>query len=144
MIYVPDHVRKYCKKTNITRQIEHKYEMYDDYYSFVYQVVCTCGCEDFDVYKNLCPYVYAICKQCNKKIVIYDLECYPAASFPSNWMPFELEFTKIETNKIIVNYDYDDEYAITDSRFNMNNITGFNMWIYSDGIYKLIIDDETA
>lgn len=148
MIIAPDHVRKYCKKNVVTRKKEYENEMIGDYYSFVYQIICTCGCEAFDVYKNQCPYVYAICKQCNKKIVIYDLKYYPAAAIPLEWYPSELEFIKIETNngteKIIVNYDYDDEYAITDNRFDMNNITGFNMWTYSDGIYKLIVDDETA
>ena len=46
--------------------------------------------------------------------------------------------------KLIVNYQYSDEPALTDAEFDMNNITGFNMWTYSNGICELIIDDETA
>ena len=146
MIIAPDHIKKFCrfiKNTNLLSNFNNKVN------SFVYQICCDCGCEYFEVFTNDTPKVIAYCSECRKKIIVYDLMLYPASKPTLGWIPVWLEdeddlkpLDNYGYINLFVNYQYGESY--TDSEFDSNDITGFNMWIYDNGMMTLIIDDETA
>lgn len=154
MLTAPDHIKEYCVCSEITESLND----FKGEYSYVYQIKCQCGCENFLIYTNDWPKAVAVCPECNNEITVYDLHLYPASaprSYSDTYAVSEIvyrfegydEVSLLENStdcKLLVNYQYSDEYALTDAEFNMNNITGFNMWTYSNGICELVIDDETA
>lgn len=146
MVIAPEHIKKYC---SYTKRVNLLSEYIDDDYSFVYQVGCMCGCMHLKIYTNDTPKVIAYCRNCGEKISVYDLTQYPTSAPTSDWIPGwiaeEKELCQLQCaddSELFVNYQYG--YCITDSDFDENDVTGFNMWIYSNGEMKLIIDDETA
>src|SRR5947208_1024671 len=54
----------------------------DDYHHY-YQVQCSCGGRWFQVWKADKPAIAAQCKNCGKKITVYDVSFYPAACAPA-------------------------------------------------------------
>lgn len=145
MLIAPDHIKQYCFCSKKTRLL---FEFQDDY-SFVYQIRCTCGCKHLKIYMNDTPKVIAYCQNCGNKITIYDLTLYPTSAPMSDWIPGWLAQERelqplqcLDDNGLFVNYQYG--YCVTDTEFNENDVTGFNMWIYKNEKMLLIIDDETA
>lgn len=113
-----------------------------------YMVKCSCGCEEFRVYKNDLPNVYVVCESCKLKITVYDLNHYPCASIvPCDDEPSQ--FVSQEDEKVFnvcVIYEYSDEFAFDENEFDPNDITWCHVLAFglnSHMVYE-IINDETA
>ena len=114
----PDHVMKYCSNIE-SRCFSDIYEKFNDNYHCVYQIKCSCCCDEFHIYMDECPTVTAICSKCKKQIVLYDLDEYDASEKPSwiNWRPTnEFEYSHLGETlfKICVMYEYDELSANND------------------------------
>lgn len=117
-------------------------------FNIPYEVKCSCGCEEFRIYKNSLPYVYVVCEKCKQKLNIYDLNCYPSASvIPTNEEPKEFKSADEESIfNVSVIYEYSDEFSFEDAEFDKNDITWCHVYGYGVRTNKVfeIIDDETA
>ena len=83
------------------------YEKYGGEWSHIYKIRCSCNCDNFIVYKDAHPSVFAKCCQCGKILTIYDLRFYPAA------IKLETEYPQEqigdEAVNVYANYEYSDE-----------------------------------
>lgn len=147
MICAPDHVKKYV------RQIVGKNKFFDNNlgnneFAFDYEVVCSCGSNEFAVYKNAEPKAACFCKSCGKEITLYDLTEYPCAVVVRK----EEEVLEKVTNggndkfNVAVRFEYSDEFAFDDDEFDENGITWCQIYIYDPEKSQsiMIVDDETA
>ena len=111
----PEHIKEYCFKVAEKSIFYELDEMYSDDYSFVYQISCTCGCDDFHVYIDDHPTAEAECIKCKKRFTLYDLALYPNAIKLSK----EFEMKKYVTSsgsdvfKLCVLYEYSDEFEFS-------------------------------
>lgn len=146
MIYAPSHIKKYAK------QIQGENMFFNDSiygeFTFAYEIICSCGCKEFVVYKNSEPKVIASCTSCGTQVTLYDLMEYPCATTARN--PEE-ELVKViyksndKFNAAII-IQYSDEFAFDDERFDENDITWCQIYLYdtADSQSIMIVDDETA
>lgn len=81
---VPEHIKEYSFEINKSDTFNKIKDIYSDKYSFVYKIVCTCGCHDLYIYIDDHPTALAECAKCKKKITLYDLALYPNAIKLSN------------------------------------------------------------
>ena len=142
LITAPTHVLDFCiTDFNDNSFIELNNKFGDDS-SYVYKIRCLCGNDKFIVYKDNHPTVIAQCCNCKKKITIYDLSFYPAATKIKK----EYEFDEIDSNvAVYVNYEYDDEYMYEDDvDFDLNDISWAKVFIQREDKLRMILDDETS
>lgn len=146
MIYAPSHIKKYAK------QIQGENKFFSDgiygEFSFAYEIRCSCGGEEFVVYKNSEPKVIASCITCANKITVYDLIEYPCAVTARD-PEEELEKVSNKGNdkfNVAMIIQYSDQFAFDDVRFDENDITWCQIFIYDIVNLRpiMIIDDETA
>ena len=139
----PNHVEK--NVINLPKR--NKFLSYEcDEYHLPYQIICKCGCEEFEIVTNPEPMVLAICSKCGETITIYNLRYYPAASL----IPFngnEIPYTSVADDKIFnicVVYEYPE--LEDDEEFDQNDITWCEVYGFGVNSKKSfqIICDETA
>ena len=146
MIYAPSHIKKYAKQI----QGENKY-FRDGIYgevTFAYEISCNCGNKEFVVYKNSEPKVIAFCTSCGKQITLYDLieyPCAPTARDPEEKLEKIINKSNDKFNVAII-IQYSDQFAFNDERFDENDITWCQIFLYDIVNLQsiMIVDDETA
>ncbi len=141
----PSHIKEYVRKL----PNENKFLNYNfDNFTLCYEVKCTCGNEEFEVFMDNDPTVLAKCAECRKDIIVYDLKYYPAASVIEE-EEILTKYVSIMNDKIFnicVIYEYSDEFEFEDEEFDCNDITWCQIYGYgikSNQVFK-IVDDETA
>ena len=145
---VPEHIKEYSFEINKSDTFNKIKDIYSDKYSFVYKIVCTCGCHDFYIYIDDHPTALAECAKCKKKITLYDLALYPNAIKLSN----KFEMKKFQTDRgsdvfeLCVLYEYSDEFEFSNKNFDVNDITAFSLFAFDYDTKEIIsvLDDETA
>lgn len=146
MMYAPSHIKKYAKQI----QGENKFFSDGIYggYTFAYEIICHCGNKEFVVYKNSEPKVIASCTSCGNRITVYDLIEYPCATTARN-PEEELRKVFIDNNdnfNVAIIIQYSDQFAFDDERFDENDITWCQIFLYDMVNLQsiMIVDDETA
>ncbi|MGN0402832.1 MAG: hypothetical protein ACI4HQ_11340 [Acetatifactor sp.] len=146
MIYAPSHVKKYVKR------IQGENNFFSDgiygEFTFAYEIRCDCGCKEFVVYKNSEPKVIASCTSCGNIITLYDLIEYPCATTARD-PEEELEKIINKSNdkfNVAIIIQYSDQFAFDDERFDENDITWCQIYLYDIAHLQsiMIVDDETA
>ena len=142
-IVAPDHIVDYCYRE--TKDMTYMYlnEKYGGEWSHIYKIRCSCNCDNFIVYKDAHPSVFAKCCQCGKILTIYDLRFYPAA------IKLETEYPQEqigdEAVNVYANYEYSDESLYEeDVSFDQNDVTWGKVFIKNENDLRIILDDETA
>lgn len=131
MPYAPDHIKKYV------RPISEKNKFFS---TPIY--------DEFVVFKNSEPKVTAVCTACKKRIALYDLIEYPCATTardPEEPLEKVINKNNDKFNAAII-IQYSDEFAFNDERFDENDITWCQIYLY-DNVERqsmMIVDDETA
>lgn len=139
----PNHILKYCYKDNRDCFLSYLCETFEDEYSNVYKLKCTCRCENFVVYQDAYRSIFAKCSNCGKKIIVYDLQYYPAAAKLKK--SFTLKKVDELPVSVYVNYEYSDEFLYEDDvEFDVNDITWAKVFIYNGSELIKILDDEIA
>ena len=146
MIYAPSHIKKYVK------QILGKNKFFNDnidgQFTFAYEVSCSCGNNEFVIYKNSEPKVIAFCESCGKTITLYDLIEYPCAVIVRKDEDVLKKVTNENNNKfnVAIIFQYSDEFAFDDEEFDENAITWCQIYLYDIVSLRsiMIVDDETA
>ena len=112
-----------------------------------YQLRCSCGREELEVWKSKMPTVYARCSDCHSVLIVYDLRLYPAASYLTGQPdPFTLVTLPCGCDKLLVYASYEYPEPEEDIPFNPNDIS----WCIiccrctSHQTVQEIVDDETA
>lgn len=144
MIPKPVHIDGYVKKLpNKSKYVEYDF----DEYTLVYEVECSCGCNEFNVFLNAEPRVEVECTNCSNRIIVYDLDYYTCAE---KYKEEELQrYTSLEGDEsfnVCVIYEYSDEFSFNHKSFDCNDVTWCNVYLYgikSENSIK-IVDDETA
>lgn len=140
----PNHVIEYCDNVKQNCFVE-IYEKYNDFYHRVYQIKCSCHCDEFRIYMDDCPTVIAECSRCKKRIVLYDLDKYDASEKPSwiKWRSpnkFEYSYADETLFNICVMYEYSDDFSSYD------DLSWFTAWGYNrniDNVFEIITDETT-
>ena len=142
-IIAPIHIVDYCSIEYKDDAFQKLQQAYNDDFSYVYKVKCTCNSTRFFIYLDDHPTVIAECSICKKKIIIYDLSFYPAATkLDESYVMHRIFDT---ANELYVNYEYSDEYLYyKDVDFNPNDITWAKAFVKKDEQLIKILDDETA
>ncbi len=144
----PEHIQDYCKEIDEQSVFYDLYESFSDEYTFLYKIVCTCGCDEFSVCTDEHPTAIAECTSCKNKFTLYDLALYPNAFKLSK--QYEMKKFRSESGseifKLCTMFEYSDEFDFDDEEFDVNDITAFSLFAFdpSDGEKLTIIDDETA
>ena len=145
MIYAPSHIKKYAKQI----QGENKY-FRDGIYgevTFAYEISCNCGNKEFVVYKNSEPKVIAFCTSCGKQITLYDLIEYPCATTardPEEKLEKIINKSNDKFNVAII-IQYSDQFAFNDERFDENDITWCQIFLYDIvNLQSIMISGEDA
>ena len=141
MIYAPNHIKKYVKQI----QGENRFfndGIYDEF-TFAYEIICSCGCKEFVVYKNSEPKVIASCTSCGTQITLYDLIEYPCSVLVKENMD-ELKKVTNGTNdkfNVAIIFQYSD-----DEEFDENEVCWCQIYLYDIAHLQsiMIVDDETA
>lgn len=94
------------------------------------------------------PKVIAFCASCGKQITLYDLIEYPCATTARD-PEEELEKVIHKSNdkfNVAIIIQYSDEFAFDDGRFDENDITWCQIYLYDTANLQsiMIVDDETA
>lgn len=118
-------------------------------YTFAHEIKCTCLNKEFIIYKDGHPTVIAECNCCGKRITVYDLDFYPAATKIKEKLPMEryLSENGDELFNICVLYEYSDEFEYEDDvEFDRNDISWCVIYGYGLKSKKIfqIINDETS
>ena len=134
----PEHVEGFVESAS-DRFLEQRSD-----YHYYYKLVCSCGRQEFESSIGTKLTVIAQCKACQKKLTVYDLSCYPAASKAAGVEKFRrLGFPSHNMGMVYVMYEYGEQDE--DEPFDRNDITWCRVWIEnSQGILRLVLDDETA
>lgn len=142
----PKHIFDYCVEDSKDSTYMHMKNKYEDNYSFAYKIKCSCGNEKFIVFEDLHPSIYCKCIKCNKNIIVYDLQYYPAAIKLN--CPYERKEIRIhnETEFLLyVVYEYSNEFEEKkDVEFDQDDITWAKVFIKGNSCFEMILDDETA
>jgi hypothetical protein len=114
-----------------------------DYHKY-YQIICRCGCKLFDLLVSDKDSVIGICSECNYRIVIYDLDYYPAATKLDGEESFaRMNGMPNRPSQVYALYEYGQLDA--DMEFDPNDISWFQLFSETkDGQLVKIFDDETA
>lgn len=142
----PSHINKYCyiyQNEKIYKLLSEKYE---DEYTFLYKIRCSCNNTKFKVYRNEQSTVMLKCPVCKNKIVVYDLSYYPGATKIGNNIELEkIIYKEQELFDVYVLYEYDDEFEQeNDVEFNNNSISWCYAYILSNEGLIQILNDETT
>ncbi len=141
----PNHIDGYVKKLEDTNKFIH-YELGE--YNIPFIVQCSCGSEEFKIYKDDRPYVDVKCIKCDKIIVVYNLSIYPAAADIDTNEPMNEVISKDGDDlfNVCVIYEYPDDYEFGDPEFDNNDITACAVYGYGikSGKSIEVINDETA
>ena len=111
-----------------------------------YQLQCSCGQEELEVWKSEMPTVYARCSKCHSVLIIYDLRLYPAASYLERPDPFALVTLTCGCDRLLVYSAYEYPELEENVPFDPNDIS----WCYircsrsAHQTLQEIVDDETA
>ena len=143
-IVAPDHIKEFCRDDiegdNVFEELKTGYE---DSFSNVFKVVCTCNNPDFWIYGDEHPTIILECAECKRRITAYDLKYYPSAIKLDE--SYELKRLNEKKQPVYVNYEYSDEYLYSkDVSFDNNDITWCKIFVNDNGVIKKILDDETA
>ena len=146
MIYAPNHIKKYLKQISENNKF-FSTPIYGEF-TFGYEIQCSCGNNEFVVFKNSEPKVSAVCESCGNQITLYDLIEYPCATTARDpEEPLEKVINKRNDKfNIAIIIQYSDEFAFDDERFDENDITWCQIYLY-DNVSRqsiMIVDDETA
>lgn len=146
MICAPDHIKKYVKK--IIGKNKFWDDNIDDQYTFAYEVSCSCGNNEFVIYKNSEPKVIASCEKCGKTITLYDLIEYPCAVTFREEEDILEKVTNENNDKfnVAIIFQYSDEFAFDDEEFDENDVTWCQIYLHDVVSLRsfLLVDDETA
>lgn len=147
MIYAPSHIKKYVKP--ILGKNKFFSENIYSKFTLAYEISCSCGNNEFVIYKNSEPKVEAFCESCGKTITLYDLIEYPGAVTVRNDGEDALEKVINENNdkfNVAIIFEYSDEFAFDDEEFDENEITWCQIYLYDIVSLRsiMIVDDETA
>lgn len=142
----PKHVEKFCIKDMEDKVYCQLSDEYQDDYTFVYKIKCTCGCNSFTVYKDEHPSITAKCQDCRRTICIYDLKYYPCAvKLNHDYETYPISINQHEIFSVYVIYEYSDEFEIEDDvAYDPNDIVWARAFVRYDDILEEILDDETA
>lgn len=138
--FAPDHIKEYCYCDHTDQHFSKLFDEFDDAYTAIYKIKCSCGCSRFKVYVDPNPTVEAVCVHCEKRICVYDLIHYPAAvKCPCDNDTFSIvDLNSHSEFEVYAIYEYSDDY---DSE---NDITWCHVFAGSEKELVEIIDDETA
>ncbi|OOM06330.1 hypothetical protein [Clostridium saccharobutylicum] len=120
-----------------------------DKYTFPYEIKCSCTNKIFKIYIDEHPSVVAECSRCGKKIIVYDLKYYPAATKIKKEFPLKEYVSRNgdELFNICVVYEYSDEFEYEDDvEFDKNDIswcTVYGYGIKSKKVFEIISDETT-
>ena len=107
------------------------------------QLVCTCGCEQFDLVAGDKRTVFASCTKCDRRITVYDLALYPAAVKISGEETFAPLRSGRDQRAIFVMYEYG--MPEPDMEADPNDITWCQILVEtSTGEVDKVFDDETC
>jgi hypothetical protein len=111
-----------------------------------YQLHCSCGREELEVWKSEMPTVYARCAECHGILIAYDLRLYPAATYLERPDPFTRTVLACGCDKLQIYAAYEYPEPEEDVPFDANDIS----WCHIRCGCRLhqtieeIVDDETA
>lgn len=109
-----------------------------------YKLKCHCGNILFRLFISNKKSLVAICSECGEKIIIYDLENYPAAiKLPGSETFVSLRSDDQKPTTVFVMYEYG---PIDDGeQFDRNDISWCQVFTEPDsGSLEKVFDDETA
>ncbi|HEX7861323.1 MAG TPA: hypothetical protein VF773_13405 [Verrucomicrobiae bacterium] len=135
----PDHIKDYIKN------VPPGFPYSSGKGHFYYQIVCSCGSEEFRVFRSDAPGLRAVCCKCECAITVYDLIEYPAASKGSANASVALVRHRDGSTdlRVFVMYEYGELDA--DEEFDPNDITWCQVFV--ENLRKelqMVLDDETA
>lgn len=138
--FAPDHIKEYCYCDYSDQLFRELFDEFDDAYTAIYKIKCSCGCSRFKVYVDPNPTVEVVCIHCEKRICVYDLINYPAAvKCPHDNDTFTMVDLNLQSEfEVYAIYEYSDDY---DSE---NDITWCHVFAGMEKDLVEIIDDETA
>lgn len=145
----PEHLEGLCEKLKNPSKYSINYCDELSEYTFAYEIKCSCQNTEFMIYKDEHPTVIVECNCCAKKITIYNLDYYPAATKLKKEFPLEkyISQSNDELFNVCVLYEYSDEFEYEDDvDFDRNDISWCVVYGYGLKSKKVfeIINDETA
>ena len=142
-IIAPNHVADYCVLDGTDKTLNYLMKEYAGELSYVYKIKCSCKFEKFNIYEDEHPTIVAQCCNCNKRITLYELSYYPAATKLNE--NFKMKATDFKEVNVYVNYEYSDDFMYEeDIEFNNNDITWAKAFVKKGDQTIKILDDETA
>lgn len=147
MIYAPSHIKQYVKP--ILGKNKYFSDNINGRFTFAYEVCCSCGNDEFVIYKNSEPKVTAYCESCGKTITLYDLIEYPCAVTVRKEGEEVLERVTNNNNdkfNVAIIFEYSDQFEFDDENFDENEVTWCQIYLYDTVSLQpiMIVDDETA
>lgn len=151
--YCPDHIQDYVKEIE-ENSIFASYDWTRPDHGYSYELECSCGSKEFNIYVNENKRTIAQCHTCDKKIIVYDLTLYPATGVDGEIDDCEMRLYHLEDGvnlfRICVYYEYpdpdpdfvdDEEEEITG-----NSVSWCVIWLYNSrkGDVFEFINDETT
>lgn len=143
MRHHPDHLRGVVARLPIENDI---FPFAGDDHTPSFQIRCSCGHEEFEVWRSGAPSVFALCPGCRAALIVYDLRLYPAATYIERPDPFTLVTLPCRCHnlELYAAYEYPDPEP--DVPFHQNDIS----WCYVRCRCRLhqtveeIVNDETT
>ena len=131
--------------TGCVRDASSRFPNEADAHHWYYQLVCQDGSTQFQLCKGTKQTVKALCSNCAKEVIVYDLSLYPGASK----IPGSQGFDSVrhpdgnDSYRVYVMYEYGE--LDDDQVFDPNGITWCQVFIENEsGDLVKILDDETA
>ena len=140
MIIAPLHVKNYCVDDSEDFGLQKIKGEFSNPNTHPYKLQCSCGSHSFFCFTNEHPDFICNCAKCGKKIVVYDLHEYPAATKTN--AVFKLRQINNEPTPVYPIYEYGDDFL--DAGADENDITWFYAYVVINGNLTLVLDDETA
>lgn len=145
----PEHIENFVEI--LQNGEKYKIEYFDELgeYTFAYELKCLCSNKIFKIYIDEHPSVVVECNRCGKKIIVYDLKYYPAATKLKEKLPLKKYISQYgdELFNVCVIYEYSDEFEYEDDvEFDKNDISWCMTYGYGLKSQKVfeIINDETT
>lgn len=111
-----------------------------DLYHPLWRLVCSCGGQEFDIFKSALPRVLATCRRCGRNVSVYDIREYPAATVVPADDTLRAVADRVE---VFVMYEYSE--LDEGEEFNPDDITWCQVFAKSPGTQaRMVVDHETA